>query len=32
MIVQKMRLQHGWSQQQLADPSGLSVRTIQPIE
>jgi transcriptional regulator with XRE-family HTH domain len=32
MIVQKMRLQHGWSQQQLADLSGLNVRTIQRVE
>jgi transcriptional regulator with XRE-family HTH domain len=32
MLVQKMRLQKGWSQQQLADLSGLSVRTIQRIE
>ncbi|WP_085315330.1 2TM domain-containing protein [Derxia lacustris] len=32
MQVQKLRLQHGWSQQQLAELSGLSVRTIQRIE
>jgi transcriptional regulator with XRE-family HTH domain len=32
MIVQEMRLQKGWSQQQLADISGLNVRTIQRIE
>lgn len=32
MLVQKLRLQKGWSQQQLADLSGLSVRTIQRIE
>lgn len=32
MIVQEMRLKHGWSQQQLADISGLNVRTIQRIE
>jgi transcriptional regulator with XRE-family HTH domain len=32
MLVQKLRLQHGWSQQQLADASGLSVRTVQRIE
>jgi len=32
MIVQKMRLEHGWSQEQLADLSGLNVRTIQRIE
>lgn len=32
MIVQKMQLERGWSQQQLADLSGLNVRTIQRIE
>jgi transcriptional regulator with XRE-family HTH domain len=32
MMIQKLRLQRGWSQQQLADLSGLSVRTIQRIE
>lgn len=32
MLVQKLRLQKGWSQQQLADLSGLSVRTVQRIE
>lgn len=32
LIVQKLRLQRGWSQQQLADLSGLSVRTVQRIE
>ncbi|MBS9777980.1 MAG: helix-turn-helix domain-containing protein [Gammaproteobacteria bacterium] len=32
MIIQKLRLQNGWSQQQLADMSGLSCRTIQRIE
>ena len=32
MIVQEMRLKKGWSQQQLADISGLNVRTIQRIE
>ncbi|WP_243921213.1 2TM domain-containing protein [Novosphingobium beihaiensis] len=32
MIVQQMRLKHGWSQQELADLSGLNVRTIQRIE
>ena len=32
MLVQKLRLQHGWSQQQLAESSGLSVRTVQRIE
>ena len=32
MVIQKLRLQRGWSQQQLADLSGLSVRTIQRME
>jgi transcriptional regulator with XRE-family HTH domain len=32
MLTQKLRLQRGWSQQQLAEASGLSVRTIQRIE
>jgi transcriptional regulator with XRE-family HTH domain len=32
MLVQKLRLQHGWSQEQLAELSGLSVRTVQRIE
>jgi transcriptional regulator with XRE-family HTH domain len=32
VIVQEMRLKKGWSQQQLADISGLNVRTIQRIE
>lgn len=32
LIVQKLRLQRGWSQQQLAELSGLSSRTIQRIE
>lgn len=32
MIVRKLRLQRGWSQEQLAQLSGLSVRTIQRIE
>lgn len=32
MSVQKLRLKLGWSQQQLAEASGLSVRTIQRIE
>lgn len=32
MIVRKLRLQRGWSQEQLATFSGLSVRTIQRIE
>ncbi|KAF7781742.1 hypothetical protein PRUB_b1064 [Pseudoalteromonas rubra] len=32
MIIRKFRLQRGWSQEQLATLSGLSVRTIQRIE
>lgn len=32
MLVQKLRLKRGWSQQQLADVSGLSARTIQRLE
>ena len=32
MLIQKLRRQRGWSQQQLADLSGLSVRTIQRLE
>ena len=32
MIVRKLRLQRGWSQDQLADMSGLNVRTVQRIE
>lgn len=32
MIVRKLRLQRGWSQEQLAQFSGLSVRTVQRIE
>ena len=32
MIVRKLRLEKGWSQEQLAEISGLSVRTIQRIE
>ncbi|VXB18808.1 helix-turn-helix domain-containing protein [Massilia sp. 9I] len=32
MSIQKMRLKRGWSQQQLADASGLNVRTVQRIE
>ncbi|GHE78198.1 2TM domain-containing protein [Thalassotalea profundi] len=32
MIIRKIRLQRGWSQEQLAELSGLSVRTIQRIE
>ncbi|MFC4728404.1 helix-turn-helix domain-containing protein [Coralloluteibacterium thermophilus] len=32
MITQKLRLKRGWSQQQLAEISGTSLRTIQRIE
>lgn len=32
MIVRKLRLQRGWSQEHLSQVSGLSVRTIQRIE
>jgi len=32
MLIQKLRLQRGWSQDQLAEISGLSVRTIQRLE
>ena len=32
MLIQKLRLQHGWSQEQLAELSGLSPRTIQRLE
>lgn len=32
MSIQKLRLKLGWSQQQLAEASGLSVRTVQRIE
>lgn len=32
MLIHKLRLQRGWSQQQLAEMSGLSTRTIQRIE
>ena len=32
MIVKKLRLQRNWSQEQLAEFSGLSIRTIQRIE
>ena len=30
--LKKMRLERHWSQEQLADMSGLSIRTIQRIE
>jgi transcriptional regulator with XRE-family HTH domain len=32
MLIQKLRLKRGWSQEQLAQASGLSARTIQRIE
>lgn len=32
MLVRKLRLQRGWSQEQLAQLTGLSVRTIQRVE
>jgi transcriptional regulator with XRE-family HTH domain len=32
MIVRKLRIQRAWSQEQLAQFSGLSIRTIQRIE
>ncbi len=32
MIVRKLRLQRGWSQEQLAQLSGLNIRTIQRLE
>jgi transcriptional regulator with XRE-family HTH domain len=32
VLIQKLRLKRGWSQQQLADASGLNVRTVQRIE
>jgi transcriptional regulator with XRE-family HTH domain len=32
MLVRKLRLQKGWSQEQLAEFTGLSVRTIQRAE
>lgn len=32
MIVRKLRLKKGWSQEQLAELSGLSIRTVQRIE
>ena len=30
--IKKMRLEHHWSQDQLAEMSGLSIRTVQQIE
>jgi transcriptional regulator with XRE-family HTH domain len=32
LLIQKLRLQRGWSQEQLAAVAGLSVRTIQRLE
>ena len=32
IVIQKLRLEKGWSQSQLAELSGLNVRTIQRIE
>ncbi len=32
MLIRKLRLQKGWSQEQLAELTGLNVRTIQRIE
>ena len=32
MLVQKLRLQHGWSQEDLAELCALGVRTIQRVE
>lgn len=32
MLIQKLRLRRGWSQEQLASLTGLSTRTIQRIE
>ena len=32
MLARKLRLRRGWSQEQLAQMSGLSVRTVQRIE
>ena len=32
ILVQKLRVQRGWSQEQLAELTGLSARTIQRIE
>lgn len=32
MLVQKLRLRHGWSQEDLAELSAVSVRTIQRVE
>jgi transcriptional regulator with XRE-family HTH domain len=32
MMIQKLRLQRGWSQEQLSEMSGVSVRTVQRLE
>ena len=32
MLIQKLRIQRGWSQEQLAELSGLSTRTVQRLE
>ncbi|MHA6718544.1 helix-turn-helix transcriptional regulator [Sphingomonas sp. RS6] len=32
MLIQKLRLRHGWSQEELATLSGVSARTIQRLE
>jgi transcriptional regulator with XRE-family HTH domain len=32
MIIRKLRLQRGWTQEQLAEMSGVSVRSIQRVE
>ena len=32
MLIQKLRLKRGWSQEQVAELSGLSTRTVQRIE
>ena len=32
MIIRTLRLEQGWTQQQLAEHSGLSIRTVQRIE
>jgi transcriptional regulator with XRE-family HTH domain len=32
LLIQKLRLQRGWSQERLAELSGLSVRTVQRLE
>ena len=32
MIIRKLRLEQGWTQQELAQYGGLSIRTVQCIE